>query len=77
MICMLNLYAMIICVVIMHIFCDLFMTPSYYVLIIVVSFMVRIMNGVGKGLFIPLHTLTRICMTLNSILEFRPFRRKC
>ena len=41
------------------------MAFSYYVLIIVVSFMVQIMNEVGKGLFIPLHTLTCICMTLK------------
>ena len=62
-ICMLNLSTMVICVIIMHIFCDLIMASLYYVLIIVVSFMVQIMNGVDKGLFIPSYTLTCICMT--------------
>ena len=57
-------------------FCDLFMASFYYVLIIVLSFMVRIMNGVGKGLFIPSHTLTltRICMTFKTLYpSFVPF----
>ena len=44
-------------------FCDLFMAFFYYVLIFVLSFMVRIMNGVVQGVFIPSHTLTCIFMT--------------
>ena len=48
-------------------FCDLFLASFYYVLIIVLSFIVRIMNGVGKGLFIPSHTHTRICMTFKTL----------
>ena len=44
-------------------FCDLFMASFYSVLIIVVSFMIQIMNEIGKGLFIPSHTFTCIFMT--------------
>ena len=46
-------------------FYELFMAFFYYVLIIVVSFMVQIMNEVGKGLFIASHTLICTCMILK------------
>ena len=74
---MLNLSVVFICVIIMHIFLyDLFTAFLYYVSIIVFLFGILIVKGVGKGSFIPSHTLTCIFMT-NSMSEFRPFRRKC
>ena len=59
---MLNLSIVFICIVIMHIF--LFI---YGILVLcfnnMVSFLVQIMNGVGKGSFIPPYTLTCIFIT--------------
>ena len=59
---MFNLSTMSICIVIMHKFCGSCM--GFFIMFNnVVSFMFRIMSRVGKGLFIPLHTLTCIFMT--------------
>ena len=61
---MLNLSVAFICVVIMHNSVFYF----WHLLVMfnnMVLFTVRIMNGVGKGSFIPSHTLTRICITFK------------
>ena len=76
-ICMLNLSAIIICVVIMHIFCDLFMEPSYYVLIIRV-FICGLDYEWVRSRFVYSFAHTHMHFyDIDSVPEFHPFRKKC
>ena len=75
---MLSLSFVSICIVIMHIFlCDLFTAFSYYVLI-----SVMFIYGLGyqsvRSRFVYSFAHTHIHFhVINSMPEFRPFRRKC